>query len=143
MAIAYYLANKVLDHLSGRTSSVNLGGDAWVGLSTTLPAADGTNVTEPTVNGYARVLLGLYGESSSHKMAAAADGESDNDDVIYFPETTNDDNENGWGTCTHFVIYDASTSGNLLAFGALTSSITPADGEVALVRVGDLKISLT
>jgi hypothetical protein len=108
-----------------------------------LPVADGTNVTEPTVNGYARVLLGLYGESSSYKMAAAADGESDNDDVIYFPETTNDDDENGWGTCTHFVIYDASTAGNLLAFGALTSPITPADGEVALVRVGDLKISLT
>ena len=143
MAIAYYLANKVLDHLMGRATSVSLGGDAWVGLSTTLPVADGTNVTEPTGNGYARVLLGIYGESSSYKMAAAADGESDNDDVIFFPETTNEDNENGWGECTHFVIYDASTNGNLLAFGALTVPITPTDGEVALIRVGDLTISLT
>ncbi|MGB2469903.1 MAG: phage tail fiber protein, partial [Flavobacteriales bacterium] len=35
-----------------------------------------------------------------------------------------------WGTITHFGIFDASSSGNLLYHGALTASKTIATGDV-------------
>lgn len=135
--VTNYLANQFLNELCGR-SSVNFGASAYVGLSTTAPTITGTNVTEPSGNGYARVLIGTQSTAATYKMAAAANGAITNDQIIYFPEATGN-----WGTCTHFCIFSAVTGGNLLAYGELETSITPAANTVPLVRVGELDISLT
>lgn len=132
-----YLANLVLDHIGARNNGVALGVDIWVGLSTTTPAADGTNVTEPSGNGYARSLLGSYGQAATLKMGAASAGASTNTAIIFFPKATGN-----WGECTYFLIYDDPTAGNLLAFGVLTASITPVSGDVPIVEVGALDLSL-
>jgi len=138
--ITNYLANKILDHLAGRGAAVSIGASIYVGLSTDagFPLPDGTGDVEPVGNGYARVLLGAYGQESSYKMAQAVAGANTNDDIIFFPESTG-----AWGICTHFLIFDALINGNLLAYGTLTAPITPILGNVPIVRVGDLDITLS
>jgi hypothetical protein len=47
-----------------------------------------------------------------------------------------------WGTITHIAVYDASTSGNQIAYAALTSAKTIATGDVLRIPAGDLDITL-
>ena len=136
--ITNYAANKVLQALCGKTSSITLGQTAYVGLSTTAPTAAGGNVTEPSGNGYSRVMLGNYNQSYTQKMSNPANGAITNSEIIYYLEATG-----SWGTITHFCIYDAPTNGNLLAFGALTDPITPTANTIPIIRVGELDISLS
>lgn len=135
--LSNYLINLVLDHLVGRTASINLGGDAYVGLSTTQPVKDGTGVTEPSGNGYERAQIGFYGQSETYKIGGASAGASTSIKTIFFPKAIG-----AWGTCTHFAIFDHPTAGNLLAFGTLTASISPVSGNVPLVEIGALDLSI-
>lgn len=136
--ITNYSANKILQALCGKVSTISLGPTAYVGLSTTAPTAMGENVTEPSGNGYARVMLGNYNQNYTQKMGNPASGAISNSEIIYYPEATG-----SWGTITHFCIYDAQTDGNLLAYGALTTSITPTANTIPIIRVGELDISLS
>lgn len=137
MAFFNYLKNLVLDHLCGRTASLDVGDAVYVGLSTTAPVADGTNITEPSGNGYARVLIGNPAQSLTLKMGAASNGAITNAEAIMFPEATG-----AWGTITHFVFFSASTGGNKLGYGTLTSPISPISGDVPLFRTGELDWSI-
>jgi hypothetical protein len=47
-----------------------------------------------------------------------------------------------WGTITYVAVFDALTSGNMLAYGELTVSKTIATGDVFRVPAGDLDITL-
>lgn len=47
-----------------------------------------------------------------------------------------------WGTITHIAVYDASTSGNQIAYAALTNAKTIASGDVLRIPAGDLDITL-
>ena len=87
----------------------------YIGLSTTAPTITGTNVSEPSGSGYARVELTTLGKPSGGVVTNSAS--------VDFPESTA-----SWGTVTHFVIYDALTGGNLLQYGQLSTprSIEPA-----------------
>jgi len=139
-----YVANLIIDNIIGRNSGMNVGPDIYVGLSTTTPAVDGTNVTEPSGNGYARVLIGYYGQSATLKMSAASAGASSNAEEIHFPKATG-----AWGSCTYAVFYDAATGGNLLFFSQLVDDlgdpapISPVLNNVAIIEVGKLDISIT
>ena len=136
--ITHYFANKILPLLCGKASSLTSASSIYVGLSTTAPLADGTNVTEPVGNGYARVLLGNASQELTQKMGTVANGHVENDEIIYFPEATA-----SWGTITHFCIFDARSSGNLLAFGPLSTSILPVANTIPIVRIGELDLSLS
>jgi hypothetical protein len=136
--ITHYFANKILPLLCGKTSSLTSASSIYVGLSTSAPLADGTNVTEPVGNGYARVLLGNTSQELTQKMGTVANGHVENDEIIYFPEATG-----SWGTITHFCIFDSASSGNLLAFGALSTSIQPVANTIPIVRIGELDLSLS
>lgn len=48
----------------------------------------------------------------------------------------------GFGTVTHVGVFDASTSGNLLMYGALTSSQTVAAGNSLQFGVGQLTLTV-
>lgn len=164
MAISYSLARMFLQFgLTGQNSSS--GSASWsgnpniyLGLSTTLPNRDGTGITEPTSNGYARVLIGKSGELTSWKLTKATesqDGSVYNKDTIYFPEVTGVSGQHPWGILTHAVIFTAATGGTMLAFSELTNAIEPAVGTIPIIRTytepdaqhpvvptGDLIISL-
>lgn len=107
--------------------------DLYFGLSTTTPADDGTNVTEPT-DAYARVSK----TNNLTNFPAATSGSKSNGTDITFPEATGN-----WGTVTHFTVYTAATGGTLLAFGALTTSKTIESGDTAKFAIGDMTITLS
>jgi len=124
-----YTENKLLDHIVGKTSFTMP--TAYVGLSTADPTDDGSGLAEPSGNGYARVT------TSGSDWNAASGGEIDNANAITFPEATG-----SWGTITHFALFDAATSGNMLAHGSLETSKAIGDGDTAQFAAGDLDITL-
>ena len=104
----------------------------YIGLSKTAPNETGGNVTEPeTAAGYARVELNSLGEP--------VDGLVTNQQAINFNESTN-----GWGTVTHFVVYDSNEvgAGNLLMYGALTTPRTVETATIMTIKENYLKLSV-
>jgi len=99
----------------------------YVGLFTTDPT-DANVGTEVTGGSYAR-------ESAS--FAAPSNGSSTTDADITFPTATGD-----WGTVTHFGIYDAATTGNLLYHGVLNNSKTIQTGDILKIEAGNLTVTL-
>lgn len=135
--MTYNLANKILEGLGGRTSMIASG--IYLGLSTTAPSRNGTGFTEPpSGNGYKRVLIGTSGQSTSYRMDNASAGGIKNKETIYFPEATG-----SWGTCTYYLLFDAASAGNLLAYGTLTDAITPTNATVPLIRTEELQMTLS
>ena len=98
----------------------------FVALSTTLINDDGTGITEPVANGYARTAV---------VFDAPALGISNNQ-LVTFPQATG-----SWGTLTHFAIYDASTGGNLLYHDSLTAPLAVGNLDTARFQPGDLTVS--
>jgi hypothetical protein len=47
-----------------------------------------------------------------------------------------------WGTITHIAVYDASTSGNQIAYAPLTNAKTIASGDVLRIPASELDITL-
>ena len=121
--------DEILDHLFGKGSYTPP--TIYVGLSTADPGDDGTGLSEPSGNGYARVA------TAAADWNAASGGALDNANAIEFAEATG-----SWGTVTHFALFDAATSGNMLAHGSLTQSKTIASDDTARFSAGDLDVSL-
>jgi len=125
-----YLENKLLDHVFMKTA-FSQPTYIYVALSTADPGEDGSGISEPSGNGYARV------QTSGDDWNAAANGHIDNANDITFPEATGD-----WGTITHFALFDAATDGNMLAYGSLSQSKTIGSGDTAKFKAGDLDVTL-
>ena len=125
MSIADYWEDVLLDH------AAMLGSVKWVGLSTADPTDDGSGLSEPSGNAYARV------EVPSTYWAAASGGSKATDTAIEFSRATG-----SWGTVTHFCLFDALTGGNLLMSFALDSSLAVTSGIKPQFSIGDLTITL-
>ena len=139
MPLSNNLKQKIVNMVTGRLNSVSIS-QVFVGLSTTTPSGDGTNITEPSDTAYKRVMLGNSGQSLTQKMSAATDAtpSSANTEPILFDKATS-----SWGTITHVVFYDAQTSGNFLGYAALNSSVSVSSGNVARIAIGDLTVSIS
>ena len=133
MSFADFLENELLDQIFGAQAYV-APATLYVALSTTTPSDDGTNFTEPSGNAYARVAV----TNNKTNFNTAAAGAVDNAVSIDFAQAT----PAGWGTVTHFGIYDASSAGNLLAWGALTASKAIDALDTAKFAAGDLNATL-
>ena len=125
-AFSDYLENKILD-LTLRQVAFSTPAPAKIALYTS-PPYDGGTGTEVSGGGYVR---------QTGTFAAAANGKTSNSAVISFPAATS-----GWGTVTHFGIFDATTGGNLLYWAPLTQSKAISTGDVARFNVGTLTVSL-
>ena len=124
-----HFLNRVAGNLFGTAKTPALPTTYYVGLSTTAPNAAGGNVSEPASSaGYKREAL--------TNLSAPVNGVVSNASNISFEESTA-----SWGTVTHFVIYDASTGGNLLMYGALTAPRTVEAATVMVIRQNYLKLS--
>jgi len=133
MSFSDYLENEVLDHIFGgadfpRPATV------YVALSTANPGEDGSGIAEPSGGAYARVAVTNNGTN----FPAAAGGSKSNGTDITFPEATA-----SWGTITYFAIFDASSGGNMLLYGALSSSKQVDTGDTLKFVTGDLTVTLT
>ena len=124
-AMSNYLENEILDHILG-TGSYTMPSAVYIGLSTG-SFGDGNTGTELTGSGYARVAA---------TFNAAASGTADNDSAIQFAAATG-----SWGSVSHFGVFDAASSGNLLIHGAFSAAKTTASGDILKIDAGDLDIS--
>jgi hypothetical protein len=133
MPATYFLANKLIDHQLGKTSYTMP--TVYVGLSSTAPTLSGSNITEPSGGSYGRVA------TSGATWSAAASGATSNAAAITFPTASAD-----WlsgANLTYGVLYDASTSGNVLGYGALSVAKNILLGDTAQIAIGDLDVTLS
>lgn len=104
------LVNAVL-----RNTSYTSPTTVYVGLFTSDPTDAGSG-TEVSGGSYARKAMAFSSPSN---------GATSNSSAVEFDQATA-----SWGTVTHFGLFDASSSGNLLLHGALTASKTIDSGDV-------------
>ena len=132
-AASNYLENKVLDHVltsTGYTAPstrylalfTNGSGNAAANLEA------GTLTDEVSGNAYARKTV---------TFAAASSGSSATNATVTFDAATGN-----WGTITHVAVMDNSTGGNVLFWGAVTTSKTIEQGDTFQVSSGNLTVSL-
>ena len=123
MTTTYFL-NVIAGNVFQTKTSPALPTEYYIGVSTTAPNMDGTGVTEPKDSAYARVKVASLTAPENGVVKNAAD--------IPFADATQD-----WGTCTHFVMYDAKTGGNLLMAGKLDRNrIVQADSQLRFLANG-------
>jgi hypothetical protein len=125
MSFSNYLETELLDHVFAGNAYTSPAA-VYVGLFTSNPDEDGSG-TEVSGGAYER-QAGSFSVSGNTATTTAD---------IEFPTATGT-----WGTVTHIGIYDASTSGNLLAYAALTSSKSISSGDVFRIPTGDIDITL-
>lgn len=122
-ALSDYAENKVLDHLTGRAAWTKPTA-TYLALFTAAPN-DAGGGTEATGGSYARQEV---------TFGAASGGTISNSAAVNFTSMPA-------GTFTHFGLFDASTTGNLLVHGALTASKTTGAGDTIQFAIGDLDIT--
>lgn len=125
-----YTENLLLNYLL-TTSTVTRPTAWYVGLFTAAPSDTGGG-TEVSGNGYARKVTGtmtITGTATTATNAAA----------IEFAAASG----GNWGTLTHAAIFDALTTGNMLAWAPLTTARTINDGDVFRVPASSLTVTLT
>lgn len=102
----------------------------FLGLSTSAPARDGTNITEPIGNAYARIEV----EATDFDVSTVANpAVTLNANEILFPEATG-----VWGIITHAVLFTALTSGTALRIFALSQTVNVVSGIRPRFPAGDL-----
>lgn len=100
---------------------------AWyLGLFTGAPGEAGGG-TELSGDAYVReaVTFTVSGDTATNSGA------------VEWPVATGD-----WGTITHVAIFDALTSGNMIAYAALSNSKTIETGDVLRIPATDLDVTL-
>jgi hypothetical protein len=123
-----YLENKLLDHVF-KVASFTVPTNIYVALSTADPTDSGGSIAEPSGNNYARTLCNTWD--------AAASGATANTNAVTFPTASG-----SWGTITHFALFDASSAGNMLAHGALTTSKSITNGDTPKFNAGEIDVTL-
>lgn len=125
-----YTENLVLNWLLTTNSATRP--TAWyVGLFTGAPSDTGGG-TEVSGSGYARKATGTITVSGTATTATNAA-------AIEFDPASG----GNWGSITYAAIFDAETSGNMIAWAELTTARTINDGDVFRIPAGSLTVTLT
>lgn len=124
-AMSDYLENEILDHILS-VGSFTMPANIYIGLSTG-SFADDNSGTELSGSGYTRIEI---------TFAAASSASAASNATVTFPTATG-----SWGAISHYGIFDASTSGNLLVHGVFAAPKTIGSGDVLRVNSGDLTVT--
>jgi len=125
-AMSNYLENALIN-ATIRNTTYTSPSVVYAALFTSDPTDAGTG-TEVSGGSYTREAI---------TFGAPSNGASTNSAAVEFDQATGN-----WGTITHFGIYDASTSGNLLYHGALTASKTIDTGDVFKFAISNISVTL-
>ena len=129
MAFSDYLEDKLLKHTFANTAFTTPG-TVYLGLFTAAPSDTGGG-TEVSGGSYARISCAFSVSGSNPTLCT-------NSSAAEFATATGT-----WGSVGWVAIFDASTSGNMLAWAALTASKTVSSGDVFRFDAGDLDITLS
>lgn len=125
MSFTNYLETSVLQW--ALTNGTPTRPTAWyVGLFTAAPGEAGGG-TEVSGSGYTR-------EAATFTVSGNL---ATNNAAIEWPTATG-----SWGTITHVAVFDAETSGNMLAYAAVAASKIISTGDVLRIPAGDLDVTL-
>lgn len=119
-----YLENKILDHVF-RNTVYTPPAIVYLALYTAAPT-DAGGGTQVSTGGYARQPI---------TFGAASGGAIANTSAVAFTASGGN-----FGTITHVGIFDALTSGNLLAWKAITSVVIN-DGDTLNFPIGDIDVT--
>jgi hypothetical protein len=125
-AMSNYLENALIN-ATLRNTSYTSPSTVYVGLFTSDPTDAGSG-NEVSGGSYAREAM---------TFGAPSNGASVNSAAVEFDQATGD-----WGTITHFAIFDALTTGNMLYHGALTASKTIETGDVFKFATSSVSVTL-
>ncbi len=134
MPFARRTERALLNSLFGKSSDFGALATAptvYVALMTATPNKTGGG-TEANYTSYARVTT-----SAGDWTASSGNDPIKNGAALTFPEATG-----GSNTVTHFALYDASTTGNLIAYGALNASLTVTSGVQPRFQIDDLTVQI-
>ena len=130
-ALSNYLENALISHVLRNTAFTTPGTSVYVGLIKfyeTDKLEAGTLTQEVSGGSYARVQVTAWD--------APSNGATQNTGATTFPTSTAD-----WGMVSGVFIADASTDGNVLLHGSLTSTRDVKSGDVFKFNAGDLDIT--
>jgi hypothetical protein len=123
-----YLENKVLEHVF-ENSAYTAPSTLYAALFTVAPSDTGGG-TEVSGGGYVRKTAAFTVSGTNPTTAT-------NGSAIEYPTATA-----GYGTVVAVGVFDASSSGNLLAYANLDASKVVSTGDVFRFNAGDLDITL-
>lgn len=129
-----YLEKKVLDHVVGKTS-FTMPSSVYVALVTVAvtDADTGSTITEANYTGYARKLTA----GSDWNAATGTTAVSTSANSLAFAACTA-----GSSTVIGWALVDASSAGNILAYGTCTSVVISATQTPATIAAGALSVGL-
>jgi hypothetical protein len=134
-AASNYLENKILDHVLKNTAYTQPTG-LYLGLFTNTSGNAATNLEAGTLTDEVSTSGTAYARKSI-AFNAASSGTSISSATVTFDAATA-----SWGTITHVAIMDNSTGGQVLFWGAVTTSKQIDTGDTFQVTSGNLTISL-
>lgn len=150
-------ANDVLSFVTGKTSRLSSSGHCYLGFSSTVPNADGSNFTEPSpaaYPSYKRIQLNINEATQwTDRWGTISGGKVSNAEEITSAECLETD---GWPELVYFGIFTTESGGTPI----MGDYLTDPDGEpdedgkypakpldvaynhVAVFRIGTLQLSL-
>tara|TARA_R110000744_G_scaffold350997_4_gene456741 strand:+ start:1577 stop:1972 length:396 start_codon:yes stop_codon:yes gene_type:complete len=129
------MENKLIDHIL-RDTSWTAPATVYVGLIGAYVPADleaGTITAEITGNAYARISV----KGDANWSAGSTSGLTDNENAIEFVTAAGGD----WGYVSGLFLSNASTAGNVILYGALTTPKIVENGDQFVIAAGDLDIT--
>lgn len=120
-----FLEDELLDHVL-RNAAYTAPVTVFAALSTTTINDDGTGMTEPVGNGYARTAI---------VFDAPVAGVVDNQ-LVTFPQASG----GNWGTITDMAIMSLAVAGDMLYYGVLTAPLAVNDTDTARFSAGALTV---
>jgi hypothetical protein len=127
MSFSNFLETEILDHVFAG-AAYTAPSTHYLALYTAAPGETGGG-TEVTTSGTAYVRKAVAFTTTGNTTSNTAS--------VEFPTATA-----SFGTVTHVGVFDAVSSGNLMAYATLSSSKAIATGDVFRVPTGDLDITL-
>jgi hypothetical protein len=136
-SFADYTEDRTLDFwFKANSLSTTAPTTVYVGLATSADSAGdtlanleaNTQTDEVSGNGYSR---------QSVTFASASGGAISTNATVTFTASGGN-----WGTITHVAIFDAATSGEIIAAGSLSSSKVISDGDSLQIASGNLTVTL-
>lgn len=125
-----YLENAWLNHILKGTAFTEPTVLA-LALSTADPTEDGSGIAEPVGNNYGRVsCLANFATPAATRIIS-------NDSDITFNQASG-----SWGTIGYWAIFDNTTGGNMLAYGAIATPKAVGSGQTPKVLSGEIDISI-